>query len=95
MATSAVMGAYSSSSSMKRFKCINVKTSLPGTPFANAKLLKLFLTVSQNVGTTPGGQSGRSLWSKDGRKGQRHSLETSFHSLSKHENALGAVMNVF
>ena len=45
VAISAVRDAYSSASSMKRFKCINVKTSLPGTPsFANAKLLKLFLT---------------------------------------------------
>ena len=45
VATSAVRYTYSSASVMKRFKCINVKTSLPGTPsFANAKLLKLFLT---------------------------------------------------
>ena len=44
VATSAVRDAYSSASSMKRFKCINVKTSLPGTPsFASTKVLKLFL----------------------------------------------------
>ena len=45
VATSAIRDAYFSASSMKCFKCINVKTSLPGTPsFANAKLLKLLLT---------------------------------------------------
>ena len=78
VATSAVRDAYSS---MKRFKCINVKTSLPGTPsFANAKLLKLFLTgvrmleehLAASLGDLRGVRTGKKV---DNTRWRRHFIE--------------------
>ena len=77
VATSAVRDAYSS---MKRFKCINVKTSLPGTPFANAKLLKLFLTgvrmleehLAASLGDLRGVRTGEKV---DNTRWRRHFIE--------------------
>ena len=88
VATSAVRDEYSSASSMKHFKCINVKISLPGTPFANAKLLKLFLTgvrmleehLAASLGDLRGVRTGEKVDDRDPLVGDAISI--SYHSPS-------------